>query len=66
MAYYHVEDTTPKAGSFTGRVGKGILGSKRVSNTTIAHSVWRCGHCRALAVTKLGDKPPAKCGKCAC
>lgn len=35
----------------------------RLVEKTTQHHIWRCSHCRALAVT-AGEKPPAKCGKC--
>lgn len=72
MAWHHVADETTDAPehaleSWTDRymrsrlhVGKRLTG--RVVTKTF--SVWRCGLCRALAVTKQGDRPTGDCGKC--
>lgn len=63
MAYRHVEDTDPTKQTFERQVGN----VKQVSTQTKAHSIYRCGHCGALAVTIKGDAPPVeKCGKCHC
>jgi len=66
MPYRHVEDTEPQKGNFEVSRSYGWSGpSKSVSTETKAHSIYRCTHCRALAVTIKGDPPPSgPCGKC--
>ena len=53
MAWHHVADE-----SMTAPVRKT---GQTVEKT---HSVWRCGNCRALAVTSQGERPSGDCGKC--
>ncbi len=68
MSWHHVEDTESKAGSMYAWQSEWTFGVqvpvRRHSSTTIALSTWRCGSCRALAVTKKGVRPDCKCGKC--
>lgn len=65
MSWHHVEDTEPVPGHFESRVERkdGAV-SVETSTETMALSVWRCGSCRALAVTHKGHRPDGKCGKC--
>ncbi len=62
MAYYLVEDVESKAGSFT--AAKEADGHAETSTKTLALSLWRCGHCRALACGMKDVAPVGKCGKC--
>lgn len=70
MSYRHVEDTESKTGEFEGNaVGETWTGRyfyREKSTKTVAHSIWRCSHCRALCVTQKGTSPPVKCAKCGC
>lgn len=50
MAIHHVEDSESVQGSGAAK--------------TLAHSIYRCGVCRALQVTGRGEPAPTKCGKC--
>lgn len=64
MAYRHIEDTqvAPSKSTFFGRSGTNP--DLLISNKTVKLSIWKCGHCRALAVTQGGEQPKGKCGKC--
>lgn len=70
MSYQHVEDTESKSGELeawaVGYSWSSRYYYKAKSTQTLALSVWRCSHCRALCVTQKGSSPPAKCGKCGC
>lgn len=65
MAWHHIEDQDEQV-----REGKLFnAGSKtdprhEWSTKTLGLSVWRCGSCRAMAVTMKGTQPGGKCGKC--
>jgi hypothetical protein len=65
VAWHHVEDTesVPAAGA-TYWNGSKSSARKEAARATIALSIWRCGNCRALAVTHKGEQPSGKCGAC--
>jgi hypothetical protein len=72
MSWHHIRDEETVATKFElvdwvdrhGRsrtcIGKEPTG-ETVSKT---HSIWRCGNCRALAVTSSQSDEPGKCQKC--
>lgn len=80
MAYHEVSrsvTTAPRAltrAKARGRIINTIAGPYELSRpdpsvggvVETEHVIYRCGHCRALAVTIAGDhaSPPKKCGRC--
>ncbi len=64
VSWGHVEDTESVDGHFKSVRQRDGVKYVETSSGTIALSVWRCTHCRALAVTQRGEKPDGKCGKC--
>lgn len=72
MAWHHLSDDTTSAPIHTLKKWVDRRGYERDcvgreptgENVSKTHSVWRCGGCRALAVTSQGERPSGKCGKC--
>jgi hypothetical protein len=67
MAWIHVEDSKPPSnGTFVSNKVDRRSGfrSTETSSQTFAHSIYRCYQCRALWVSKIGNKPDCACGKC--
>jgi hypothetical protein len=59
VSFYLVEETQPgRAKWFTDGEGRQHVVEAR------AHKIWRCGHCKALAVGPITAPAPAKCGRC--
>lgn len=58
MSYQHVADETIEAPKLLTR-------DCDVDPHEATHSIWRCPHCRALAVEpSFGPPPSGPCGKC--
>jgi len=72
MAWHHVEDQETVAPKYELLPWRDRFGAARVhigkkatgANVTVTHAIWRCGNCRALAVTEAGTRPTGNCGKC--
>lgn len=77
MAFHHIERTTTTAPRDLTRGGQhrtivrngiefDVPGAEpSVGGTVVTeHDIYRCGHCRALAVTLPDHGPPDTCGKC--